>query len=104
MPTKLFEYLACSIPVVASALPSIVGYRDLGEWGIVADPGDPEAHATAIANLLDDPQEAQRLGACGRALVESMCNWEAESEKLLGFYGQLLDKATSDLSTQEISP
>ena len=96
VPTKLFEYLACGIPVVASALPSIVAYRDLGEWGIVADPADPGAHAAAIASLLDDPRQAQRLGACGRALVESMCNWEAESEKLLGFYGQLLDRATCD--------
>jgi glycosyltransferase involved in cell wall biosynthesis len=91
VPTKLFEYLACGIPVVASALPSIVRLRALGEWGIIVDPADPAAHAAAIAGLLDDPQEAERLGGCGRALVESACNWESEALKLLGLYGELLD-------------
>jgi glycosyltransferase involved in cell wall biosynthesis len=90
VPTKLFEYLACGIPVVASALPSIVRLRALGEWGIIADPADPAAHAAAIVGLLDNPQEADRLGGCGRALVESVCNWEPEALKLLGLYEELL--------------
>lgn len=104
VPTKLFEYLACGLPVVASALPSIVGFSHLGQWGILADPSDPAAHAAAVVRLLEDPCEAERLGAGGRGLVESMCNWEAESAKLVGLYGKVLGsagRARSNELTQE---
>lgn len=94
VPTKLFEYLACGVPVVASALPSIVALRQWGEWGHVVDPDDPAAHARAIAALLDNPDEGRRLGAVGRALVEERCNWEAESRKLMGFYDEVLGSIT----------
>ena len=85
-PTKLFEYLACGLPVVASSLPSIEGFRRGGEWGLLADPDDPGDHARAIARLLDDPREAKRMGRAGRRMVESACNWERESRKLLSLY------------------
>ena len=85
-PTKLFEYLACGLPVVASSLPSIRGFRQGGEWGLLADPDDPGDHARAITRLLDDPREAERMGRSGRRMVESACNWERESRKLLSLY------------------
>ena len=85
-PTKLFEYLACGLPVVASALPSIEGFRRGWEWGLLADPDDPGDHARAIARLLDDPREAERMGRAGREMVETECNWERESRKLLSLY------------------
>ena len=85
-PTKLFEYLACGLPVVASSLPSIRGFRQGGEWGLLADPDDPGDHARAITRLLDDPSEAEWMGRAGRRMVESACNWERESRKLLSLY------------------
>ena len=85
-PTKLFEYLACGLAVVASSLPSIEGFRQLGEWGVLADPDDPRDHARAITRLLDDPPAAERMGRAGRQVVESMCSWERESRKLLSLY------------------
>lgn len=90
VPTKLFEYLACGVPVVASDLPAIRTLRALGDWGLLADPSDPRAHALAIARLLDDPAEAAEMAVAGRTLVESMCNWESESGKLLSLYSQVL--------------
>ena len=96
LPTKLFEYLACGIPVVASALPSIERLQELGAWGILADPADPGAHARAIGQLLDDPQQATQLGARGRQVVESVCNWEVESRKLLSLYEELFTRATQE--------
>jgi glycosyltransferase involved in cell wall biosynthesis len=94
VPTKLFEYLACGVPVVASALPSIVGFRQRGEWGVVADPACPATHAAAIARLLDEPAETRRLGEEGRRLVESMYNWETEAQNLLRLYAELLEDSS----------
>jgi glycosyltransferase involved in cell wall biosynthesis len=90
VPTKLFEYLACGIPVVASALPSIEGFHQCADWGILADPGDPAAHAEAIDFLLRHPREATLKGERGRALVLERFNWNSESSKLVGFYDRIL--------------
>jgi len=89
VPTKLFEYLACGLPVVASDLPSIRGFYATADWGILAEPADPEAHARAIAYLLDHPQEARAKGMRGRAAVEARFNWEQEERKLLEFYARV---------------
>ena len=90
VPTKLFEYLACGVPVVASGLPSIERFYEYADWGILADPNDPVVHAEAIAYLLRHPGEAAAKGKRGRALVLERCNWDSESRKLLGFYERIL--------------
>lgn len=89
VPTKLFEYLACGLPVVASALPSIRGFYTAADWGILVAPADPAAHSRAIANLLDHPEEARAKGARGRMVVETRFNWAQEEQKLLAFYAHL---------------
>ena len=90
VPTKLFEYLACGVPVVASDLPSIRALHDHGNWGILVDPDDPLAHADAIAYLLDHPGEADEMGARGRALVEGRFQWARQGTKLLSLYDLVL--------------
>ena len=104
IPTKLFEYLACGIPVVASDLPSIRSFYRASDWGAIADPADPVAHARAIAELLDDPEQAARKGHRGRALVESSCNWSAEAQKLLLFYERIANGNGTHSTLEEGSP
>ena len=91
VPTKLFEYLACGIPVVASALPSIRSFYAAADWGILVDPADARAHARAIGRLLDNPLEARAKGMRGRAVVEDKFNWDREAGRLLSFYQEVLD-------------
>lgn len=86
VPTKLFEYLACGLPVVASSLPSIKDFYAAGDWGWLADPSRPCEHAAAIRRLLDDETEARAKGQRGRRLVEDRYNWSNEAEHLLAFY------------------
>ncbi len=90
VPTKLFEYLACGLPVVASDLPSIRKFSATGDWGLLADPSDPASHAQAIGCLLDDPVAAQAKGAQARRVAEEHFNWEAEAEKLLALYERIV--------------
>lgn len=90
VPTKLFEYLACGLPVVASDLPSIRQFRAVADWGVLADPSDPVAHARAIGCLLDDPAATQAKGMQARRAAEAHFNWEAEGEKLLALYERII--------------
>jgi glycosyltransferase involved in cell wall biosynthesis len=89
VPSKLFEYLACGIPVVASALPSIRSFHAEADWGILVEPADARAHARAIGFLLDHPAEARAKGERGLTMVEDRFNWAGEAQKLLALYDRV---------------
>lgn len=89
VPTKLFEYLACGIPVVASALPSIRAFHAEADWGILVEPADARAHARAIGFLLDHPAVAREKGERGQIMVEDRFNWAGEAQKLLALYDRV---------------
>ena len=81
------EAAACGKPVVAGTsggAPEAV--RD-GETGFVVDPRSPEAVATAITTLLDDPAKASAMGRAGRAWVEQRWSWE----HIAATFAQLLE-------------
>jgi len=89
-PLKLFEYMACGIPVVASDFPL---WRDIVgsvECGLLVDPTDPYAIADAIAWILNHPEQAEAMGQRGREAVESTYRWAPEAEQLLDLYDRLL--------------
>jgi phosphatidylinositol alpha-mannosyltransferase len=77
--------LACAVPVVAS---DISGYRAVleGDVGILFPPGDHEALATAVVELLGDEESRRRRGAAGRALVEERYAWTSIAARLLEIY------------------
>lgn len=89
-PNKLFEYMACGTPVVASHFPY---WRDIVEGvscGLLVDPQDPWEIAEAIKWLLDHPDEAAAMGRRGREAVVRKYNWESQVPTLLRLYEQLL--------------
>lgn len=89
-PTKLFEYMAAGLPVVASDLPGWRDFIDEAGCGLLVDPRSPEAIAGAIRWLLDHPDEAEAMGRRGREAVEARYNWEQEAARLLDFYDRVV--------------
>ena len=65
LPSKLANMLASGRPVVATAAPGTGLHAEVQGCGVTTPPGDAAAFAAAIAALLDDPAQAERLGACG---------------------------------------
>jgi len=88
-PGKMFEYMASGLPVIASDFP--VWREILGPLGagILVDPKDPKAISAAMRWILENPQEAEAMGARGREAVRSTYNWEREGAKLLAFYDRV---------------
>lgn len=52
-PNKLYDYMACGVPVVCSDNPSLCDVGQLG-WGLAVDPDDPTAVADAVDACLED--------------------------------------------------
>lgn len=81
------EASASGVPVVAGrsgGAPETV--RD-GETGWVVDGTDVDAIATAVGDLLADPQTAARMGAAGRDWVVADWQWHAQGARLARFLG-----------------
>jgi glycosyltransferase involved in cell wall biosynthesis len=90
IPTKLFEYMAYSLPVVSSDLPSTRAFVQNGENGYRVTADDPQAHADALVKLLRDPDRARAMGRRGQAIVQTCYNWGEMEDRLLALYGELL--------------
>ncbi len=90
LPTKLFEYMAASIPVIAYDLPLIRPIIEEARCGILVKPGDIEGLRSAMSYILDHPAEAGEMGHRGRQAVMERYSWGMEGRKLLGLYEELL--------------
>lgn len=85
-PTKMFEYMAAGLPVIASDFPlwrSILSEQDCG---LLVDPSEPAAIASAMEYLLRNEEVAEQMGQRGREVALRRYNWETEERKLTAFY------------------
>jgi len=75
---KVLEAMAAGRPVVATAL----ALDGIGEGaGVVAADG-PAALAAATAELLEDPDRAEAMGAAGRRRVVEAHGWDRSAAAL----------------------
>ena len=65
----LLESMAAGAPVVATRVGGTPEALIDGETGLLVEPGDSNAIATAVAQLLDNRELAGRLGCAARALI-----------------------------------
>ncbi|BFU91560.1 MAG: hypothetical protein NTAFB01_27470 [Nitrospira sp.] len=87
-PVKLFDYLACHRPVVASAIPSVVSTFTADSGVQLVRPDDPRPLADVILALLNDPSRCAVLGRKGRQFVEERFSWTAIVERLRQWVGK----------------
>jgi poly(glycerol-phosphate) alpha-glucosyltransferase len=92
LPMAALEALAAGVPVLLSPACHLPEVEAAGAGRIV--PPDPEALAQALrAYLMLDPAERARIGAAGRALVESRFTWERAAEAYEEVYGEASPRA-----------
>jgi phosphatidylinositol alpha-mannosyltransferase len=85
----LTRAFGCATPVVASDIP---GYRRVmtPEVGVAVPPGDREALAGALIDLLEDEPRRQRLGSAARAHACERFAWDRLARRLLQIYEQVI--------------
>lgn len=89
LPTKMFEYFAAGIPVIASRFPLWEEIVVRHECGILVDETDPRAVASAVAQYAADPELLATHGRNAQRLFAERLNWAAEERTLLSVYEAL---------------
>ena len=85
----LAEASACGLPVIAGQSGGLAEAVHDGETGLVVNPDDPEAVATALKRLVSDQLFARRLGQAGRKAIETYYNWDRVIRDLLDIESQV---------------
>lgn len=81
-PLKLYESMACGVPVIATErMPGLTEVVRDNDAGIIVPQGDPAALARAVARLAIGAEERARMGARGRAFVEGEGTWQARAKQ-----------------------
>lgn len=89
LPVKMFEYMTCGIPVVASDFPLWREIIGSAQCGLLVNPRDPEGIARATVELLRNPERARQMGESGRQAAAKHYTWGPEAERLIAFYARL---------------
>lgn len=90
LPNKLFDYIQCRVPVLASDLPEIRRIVDTYAVGKILEDRTPEALAAAVHKMLTDADQRYYWKANAQIAAKELC-WEHEKQTLISLY----TKATS---------
>jgi glycosyltransferase involved in cell wall biosynthesis len=82
VPVVLMEAMAAGIPVVATRIAGIPELIHHEESGLLVSPGDAAGIASAIRQLLEDPELRNRYAAAGRKQIEKEFNINVETRWL----------------------
>jgi len=85
------EAMACEVPVVSScggALPEVVGAD--GACGVLVEPKNAAALASAISELLEHPERRRAMGKAGRARVLDLFTWRRAAERTVAVYREAI--------------
>ena len=88
-PLKLYEYMACARPIIATDVPGLEIVSKVGA-GVNAQAGSPESLADAIEELIQRKEEWNEMGRRGRLYVERHASWQSIAEKTMAFFKETL--------------
>jgi glycosyltransferase involved in cell wall biosynthesis len=81
-PLKLYEYMACGKPVVASNISGVSDILEASGGGIPVLPENPGALAEGILKLLENPDLKMKLGSKGLSYVTENYSWYSVAKKV----------------------
>lgn len=95
-PLKMYESMACGVPVVASDLPGMADtIRDAG-CGLLVTPGAAVDLAAAVRLLAEDRVEAERMGRNGRASAVSQHSWQRRADDTADVLRSVMSSSAPD--------
>lgn len=92
-PLKLYEYMACEKPVVATRTGGFEILED-NNAGLLVNPENLQEFAEAIIKLLQDPELRKQMGDNGRKYVVENHSWESVARRVGEVCQQALENYT----------
>lgn len=89
LPKTLLEAAACGRPMVATDVPGCREVAIAGETGLLVPPDAPQALASAIAELVDNPTLRVRYGANARRLAEEKFATPLIAQQITALYRRM---------------
>jgi len=89
VPVVLMEAMAAAVPVVATDIAGVPELVEHGASGLLVAPGDADALAAAIAQLLSDPDRARDMGRHGAKYVRREFDIETSARQLATLFENL---------------
>jgi glycosyltransferase involved in cell wall biosynthesis len=86
----LYTALAFGRPLVLSRVGGFTELAEEHDAARLVPPGDPQALAAAIQELLGDPAERARLGQAAADAAATAYSWDSIAERTMGLYRELL--------------
>ncbi len=86
---KLFEFMEAKLPIICSDYPLWKDIVNQYNCGICVDPNDVEEIKSAINYIIENPEEAKKMGENGRKAVIEKYNWGTQEKVLLELYENL---------------
>ena len=86
------EAMASGLPVIASASGGLQDLVAHGASGLLVPPGDSDALAGAISDLVEDPARALAYGVAGRQQAMTALTWTVATQKLANVYRGVLSR------------
>lgn len=87
---SVIEAMACSRPVVTTAIAGTMDLVEDGSTGVMCSVDDTEAMADAITGLLGDPRARERIGSAARLRYERLFTREAFVARVRTLYNEAL--------------
>ncbi len=86
---KIFQYMACGVPLVVSDCTAQADLVVKEDCGLVFEALNPNDLAKKILSVYGDSARARALGEHGRRAVSARWNWDKTAADLLGLYRTL---------------
>jgi len=80
-PLKLYESMACGVPVIASDTRGVAEVVRDERCGLLVTPGDAAGVVAALVALLERPHDAADMGRRGRSAAVARYSWRARADQ-----------------------
>jgi glycosyltransferase involved in cell wall biosynthesis len=91
-PLKLYEYLACARPVIASRVEGVSEVIEKGNCGYLFDPDDVESLSSSIIESYQERDKLPELGKNGRRFIKDQFSWEKVAESVQSVLLEAINK------------